>query len=151
LEIHAALHRRVDRTAAPHCRLRVVVCRRRTAALVIGGCGHRCVAPAGDGRRALQNCIRYSGPVRHGSAEPIRASCQRGRVAPCNDLAASEFASTTVEGNSLNIHVGLTPIISLLAGILILVVPRLLNFIVAVYLIVIGLIGLLGAGAMRLS
>ena len=51
----------------------------------------------------------------------------------------------------MNIHVGLTPIISLLAGILILVVPRLLNFIVAVYLIVIGLIGLLGAGAMRLS
>ena len=51
----------------------------------------------------------------------------------------------------MNIHVGLTPIISLLAGILILVMPRLLNFIVAVYLIVIGLIGLLGVGAMRLS
>ena len=54
-------------------------------------------------------------------------------------------------GTSLNIHVGLAPVISLLAGILILVLPRLLNFIVAVYLIVIGLIGLLGAGAMRLS
>ncbi len=35
------------------------------------------------------------------------------------------------------------PIIALLAGILILVVPRLLNYIVAAYLIVVGLAGLL--------
>ena len=34
------------------------------------------------------------------------------------------------------------PVVALLAGILILIVPRLLNFIVAAYLIVIGLIGL---------
>lgn len=38
----------------------------------------------------------------------------------------------------------LTPMVSLLAGILILVVPRLLNYIVAVYLIVIGILGLVG-------
>ncbi len=42
----------------------------------------------------------------------------------------------------MNIHVSLGPLVSLIAGILILVMPRLLNFIVAVYLIVIGLIGL---------
>ncbi len=36
----------------------------------------------------------------------------------------------------------LAPLISLIAGVLILVVPRLLNYIVAVYLIVIGLVGL---------
>ena len=36
----------------------------------------------------------------------------------------------------------LTPIVSLVAGILILVMPRLLNIIVAVYLIFIGLVGL---------
>jgi hypothetical protein len=36
----------------------------------------------------------------------------------------------------------LTPLVSLIAGILILVIPRLLNYIVAIYLIVIGLIGL---------
>ena len=41
----------------------------------------------------------------------------------------------------------LTPIISLLAGILILVVPRLLNYIVAIYLIVIGVIGLMGSNS----
>lgn len=44
----------------------------------------------------------------------------------------------------MNIHVALGPVISLIAGILILVVPRLLNYIVAIYLIVIGLVGLLG-------
>ena len=38
----------------------------------------------------------------------------------------------------------LTPVIALIAGILILVMPRLLNFIVAIYLIAIGVIGLLG-------
>lgn len=38
------------------------------------------------------------------------------------------------------------PLFSLIAGILILAIPRLLNYIVAVYLIVIGLLGLLGAG-----
>ncbi|MBK9220011.1 MAG: DUF3096 domain-containing protein [Uliginosibacterium sp.] len=46
----------------------------------------------------------------------------------------------------MSINLGLAPIVSLLAGILILVVPRMLNYIVAVYLILIGLIGLLGAG-----
>jgi hypothetical protein len=46
----------------------------------------------------------------------------------------------------VNLHLALTPVISLLAGILILVVPKLLNYIVAVYLIVIGLVGLFGGG-----
>jgi hypothetical protein len=34
------------------------------------------------------------------------------------------------------------PIVALIAGILILIVPRLLNYIVAIYLILIGIIGL---------
>ena len=38
----------------------------------------------------------------------------------------------------------LQPVVALIAGILILIMPRLLNFIVAAYLIVIGLSGLLG-------
>ena len=45
----------------------------------------------------------------------------------------------------MNITLGLTPLVSLIAGILILIIPRLLNYIVAFYLIVIGLIGLIGA------
>ncbi|MDF2995399.1 MAG: hypothetical protein K0R27_1036 [Xanthobacteraceae bacterium] len=38
----------------------------------------------------------------------------------------------------------LQPIVALVAGILILVMPRLLNMIVAVYLIFIGVVGLMG-------
>ena len=49
----------------------------------------------------------------------------------------------------MNIHVALAPLVSLIAGILILFIPMLLNYIVAVYLIVIGLIGLFGAGIFR--
>ncbi len=40
--------------------------------------------------------------------------------------------------------VTLGPLISLVAGILILVMPRLLNYIVAIYLIIIGVVGLFG-------
>lgn len=44
----------------------------------------------------------------------------------------------------MNITLSLAPLVSLVAGILILVVPRLLNYIVAAYLIVVGLLGLFG-------
>jgi hypothetical protein len=36
----------------------------------------------------------------------------------------------------------LQPIVALIAGVLILVMPRLLNYIVAIYLILVGLLGL---------
>ncbi|WP_309626485.1 DUF3096 domain-containing protein [Methylibium sp.] len=51
----------------------------------------------------------------------------------------------------MNLHLSLAPLISLVAGILILVMPKLLNFIVAIYLILIGLVGLFGASSLRLS
>jgi hypothetical protein len=38
------------------------------------------------------------------------------------------------------------PVIALIAGVLILIMPRLLNYIVAIYLIINGLLGLLGHG-----
>ena len=50
----------------------------------------------------------------------------------------------------MNINLSLAPLVSLIAGILILIMPRLLNYIVAIYLIVIGLIGLVGAGNFHL-
>jgi Protein of unknown function (DUF3096) len=40
--------------------------------------------------------------------------------------------------------VTLQPWVSLIAGVLILVVPRLLNYIVAIYLIIVGAAGLIG-------
>lgn len=50
----------------------------------------------------------------------------------------------------MNIHFAIGPLIALIAGILILVIPRLLNYIVALYLIIIGVMGLLGMGGMRM-
>ena len=50
----------------------------------------------------------------------------------------------------MNMHLSLAPLVSLVAGILILVVPRLLNYIVAIYLIIIGLIGLFGGSGFNI-
>ena len=43
--------------------------------------------------------------------------------------------------------VHIQPLVALIAGILILVMPRLLSYIVAIYLIVVGVLGLLPAGS----
>ncbi|MDO8374241.1 MULTISPECIES: DUF3096 domain-containing protein [unclassified Polaromonas] len=50
----------------------------------------------------------------------------------------------------MNLHLSIGPVVSLVAGILILIMPRLLNFIVAIYLIIIGLLGLFGTGSLKL-
>ncbi|MBA3562767.1 MAG: DUF3096 domain-containing protein [Gammaproteobacteria bacterium] len=42
----------------------------------------------------------------------------------------------------MTINLALEPILAILAGIAILIVPRLLNYIVAIYLIVVGVLGL---------
>jgi hypothetical protein len=47
----------------------------------------------------------------------------------------------------MTIH--LASLIALIAGILILVMPKLLNYIVAVYLIFVGVMGLLGMGTIN--
>jgi hypothetical protein len=47
------------------------------------------------------------------------------------------------EGRTMNLNVEvLNPLVALIAGILILIMPRLLNYVVAIYLIVIGILGL---------
>ena len=48
-------------------------------------------------------------------------------------------------GASMQPNIQLIPVLSLLTGILILVMPRLLNYIVAIYLILIGLVGIFSA------
>ena len=45
--------------------------------------------------------------------------------------------------------IALQPLIALIAGILILVMPRLLSTIVALYLIIMGILGLLGMHTLR--
>lgn len=47
--------------------------------------------------------------------------------------------------------ISLTPLLALIAGVLILMMPKLLNYIVAFYLIVVGLVGLFGVGALNLT
>jgi hypothetical protein len=42
----------------------------------------------------------------------------------------------------MQINLAYEPLVSLIAGILILFMPRLLNYIVAIYLIIIGILGL---------
>ena len=50
----------------------------------------------------------------------------------------------------MNLHLTIGPVVSIIAGILILIMPRLLNYIVAIYLIVIGLLELSGNSGIHL-
>ncbi len=50
----------------------------------------------------------------------------------------------------MNLTLTIGPIVSLIAGILILIVPRMLSYIVALYLIIIGVVGLFGGLNMHL-
>ena len=50
----------------------------------------------------------------------------------------------------MDIHLTVGPLLALIAGILILVMPKLLNFIVALYLILIGVVGLFGWGGFHI-
>jgi hypothetical protein len=57
----------------------------------------------------------------------------------------SSFPTTCNGVDRMDIHIRmimLQPIVALIAGVLILLMPRLLNFIVAIYLIIIGITGL---------
>jgi hypothetical protein len=50
----------------------------------------------------------------------------------------------------MSIGLSIGPVVALIAGILILIIPRLLNYIIALYLIIIGILGLMGsAGGVR--
>jgi hypothetical protein len=50
----------------------------------------------------------------------------------------------------MHVNLSLAPIVALLAGIFILIMPRLLNYIVAIYLIITGLLGLFGGSSFHL-
>ena len=47
----------------------------------------------------------------------------------------------------MNLSFSIGPLVALIAGILILLIPRLLNYIIALYLIIIGVLGLVGPRA----
>jgi Protein of unknown function (DUF3096) len=49
----------------------------------------------------------------------------------------------------MTLNLSIAPLLALVAGIIILIVPRMLNYIVAIYLIVIGILGILGYSGYR--
>ena len=68
-------------------------------------------------------------------------------ISMCGLTGGSALAQTQTpaRGGSLTVHLApFSPIIALIAGILILIFPRILNYVVAIYLILIGLIGIFG-------
>ena len=83
----------------------------------------------------------------------IGRTCKRGRNDKpggrkiCRDRVARNpyHWPEKITENEMNITLSAGPLVALIAGILILIVPRLLNYIVALYLVIIGLLGLLGA------
>ena len=75
----------------------------------------------------------------------VAVAAAAGPVSEAQTSAAGDAQTDTskLEGfTMLTFHVLLTPLLSLIAGILILVMPRLLNYIVAIYLIAVGALGL---------
>jgi hypothetical protein len=76
-------------------------------------------------------------------SEPLQAYGRRSRVYTARPRKQQK-------GTFMHMALTIGPLVSLIAGILILVMPRLLNYIVAIYLIVMGLIGLFGSGNIHL-
>jgi Protein of unknown function (DUF3096) len=97
--------------------------------------------------------VQWDSAYRHLRAQPIASPRGASDASITAQSAAHRSYQRTARapphrtGVPVNLHLALTPAISLVAGILILVMPKLLNFIVAVYLILIGLVGLFGTGA----
>lgn len=90
---------------------------------------------------------------------PLHRARAKRRRGACGVLAGEpgglvwrSFQNPTEESEyaMMNFSLAIGPLIALIAGILILIVPRLLNYIVAIYLIIIGLLGLFGSGSFRL-
>jgi Protein of unknown function (DUF3096) len=79
----------------------------------------------------------------HVPSEAHRTSC----YLPNGEHRGSLRTVVEIAENKMNITLSAGPLAALIAGILILIVPRLLNYIVALYLILIGVLGLFGAYA----
>jgi hypothetical protein len=57
-------------------------------------------------------------------------------------MSQHEVRNPKSETETMQMYISLQPLVALIAGILILMIPRLLNYIVAIYLIVTGILGL---------
>jgi hypothetical protein len=91
--------------------------------------------------RDLMAAARATVPAQAG-ARPWRWVNAGGSVAGLR-IARDDGLPLQIGARSMTINViALQPLVALVAGILILIIPRLLNFIVAIYLIIIGVTGL---------
>jgi hypothetical protein len=81
---------------------------------------------------------------RRGHAEtPRPAAVARSRGINARPVCYPALSPIDPTGErAMSVHVALQPLIALIAGILILIVPRLLNYVVAIYLIIVGILGL---------
>ena len=90
--------------------------------------------------------------LRSAGAAVLVRRCRFGLVSAVAFVAALAIgtlpAGAAVAGRGTTLTVGvatLSPLVALIAGVLILVMPRLLNYIVAIYLIIVGVLGLFPA------
>ena len=106
----------------------------------------------GSSRRLLPRLgARPMQAVRLATLEPFGGRVPLSLTHSGSDkVGAVRSGSINTPGILMNLHLSLAPLISLIAGVLILVMPKLLNFIIAIYLIVIGLVGLFGSGRLNL-
>lgn len=51
----------------------------------------------------------------------------------------------------MTLHLSIGPVLALVAGVAVLLMPKLLHIVVALYLITVGVLGLLGIHALRLT
>ena len=91
----------------------------------------------GRARNGISANRRCTVKLNHGLIALMFLSCA-GWLPTRSALAQTSGGSLTLRFTSAS------PFVALLAGILILIFPRLLNYIVAIYLILVGLIGLFG-------
>jgi hypothetical protein len=95
---------------------------------------------------------RQAGPDQHGTPRaatgarlcPDARHIRWRRIDRPRRLAEFSATHAKLQGATPVEILVLQPLVALIAGILILIVPRLLNYIVAIYLILIGLVGLFG-------
>jgi uncharacterized membrane protein HdeD (DUF308 family) len=71
------------------------------------------------------------------------AARKRALVTFQRSMSKQPLVRGRIRRKAMSLHFALQPILALIAGILILVMPRLLNYIVGIFLIVFGILGLI--------
>jgi hypothetical protein len=84
---------------------------------------------------------RHENPGERAEAVSVRRAA---RGEQNRNVVSNQGVASPSQESVMNVNLSLAPLVALIAGIFILVMPRLLNYIVAIYLIITGLLGLFG-------